>query len=554
MVLVALLCAAVPAAAQDDTGTGTRPASPFARFLAGVSHPTRGLEAREDTRRRVRKALERFYARRDDEMAWSRSGRVRPAAHELVAALRAAGDQGLDPTAYAPDRLERAIAAADGDRGKRMRLDVDLTAAFLTYGEHLLRGRVQPDDVNPDWYIEPRGRDLAAVLDDALEGSGVAPALAGLAPAHRAYRQLADALARYRRLDAGGGWPQMPDGPVLAAGDPVDPEPYRALIDRLAAEGDLAAADARRLRAAAPTPGPDDRPVVGETLAAAVRRFQRREGLAVDGKVGPATRRAMNVPAADRVAQIEANMERWRWLPDDFGSRYVEVNLADQELVAVDAGAPALRMAVVVGKQGWGTPVFRDRIESVIVNPAWNVPASIARDDLLPRIRRDPGYLARNRFEVLSGWGDDARRVDPASVDWDALAADDLDVHFRQEPGPGNALGQIKFMFPNEHHIYLHDTPAEQLFERSARALSHGCIRLARPLDLAGWVFSRNPDWDEARVRRAIDSGERRRIELDHEIPVYLLYWTAFQGADGEVEFRRDIYGHDRALEAALAG
>jgi murein L,D-transpeptidase YcbB/YkuD len=238
------------------------------------------------------------------------------------------------------------------------------------------------------------------------------------------------------------------------------------------------------------------------------------------------------VPVQRRIRQIQLNLERWRWLPSSLGDRYVYVNVPEFRMELVEGGRKAIDMAVVVGKQQSQTPVFSDRMEYVELNPEWNVPPSIAREEILPKLASDPGYLARNDMEFVGSDGN---------------------TRIRQRPGPDNPLGQIKFMFPNEFDVYLHDTPADHLFSRAERGFSHGCIRLERPVQLAEYLFKDDPNWSGARIREAIVSGEQKSIKLPQKIPVHILYFTAWVEDDGTIHFRQDLYGHDTRLDAALA-
>jgi murein L,D-transpeptidase YcbB/YkuD len=408
---------------------------------------------------------------------------------------------------------------------------------------------------------------LPAALERASEAGPEAVA-ERLRPPHEGYEALVGALERYRRLEREGGWPKVPEGPVLAEGDRADPARLEALAARLVVEGDLEA-DHRRLKrpssASAGAGGDLKRPssasagaggaataVYGRTLAAAVHRFQERHGITEDGKLGPETSAALNVSAAERVRQIELNLERWRWLPGELGPRRVEVNLPGYFLRLVDGDRTVGTMKVVVGTAGAATPVFGDEMSYVVINPYWNVPESIVAEEIAPQAAADPSWLARNGYEVVDRAGEG--RIDPYAVDWAAARGGGFPHLVRQPPGPGNALGNIKFMFPNDHNIYLHDTPATHLFDEVERTLSHGCIRVEKPVDLAEFVFRGDPGWRRERVERAIASGERIDVPLQRKLPVYLLYWTAWVDDDGTTHFRKDIYGHDRALAEALAG
>jgi murein L,D-transpeptidase YcbB/YkuD len=286
-------------------------------------------------------------------------------------------------------------------------------------------------------------------------------------------------------------------------------------------------------------------------LEDAVRRFQARHGLQVDGVVGPRTRAALNVSAAQRVDQLVANLERRRWLGEAPGRRQVRVNAAAFTLDAIEDDTVALHMRVVVGRPYRPTPEFSDRIRYLVLNPYWEVPPRLAVQDKLPAIKRDPGYLAAEHLRVLTGWGADARELDPAQIDWQRLRRH-MPYRLRQDPGPWNALGRIKFMFPNAYDVYLHDTPSRGLFAHAERSFSSGCIRVEQALALADWLLQDNPQWTPAALRAAIDSGRTRTVNLRAPVPVYLLYWTAWVDRDGRAHFRRDLYQRDAALAGAL--
>jgi murein L,D-transpeptidase YcbB/YkuD len=530
----------VAPAAEDGEAPQEETPRPF------LAEQVRGLDAA------VRDDAERFYRDRGSHLAWlDAAGTAERRAEELIAALEAADARGLDPADYGAAELRRRLADEPHGDEALDALDAALTAAFLRYAGDLLDGRLSPQQVQGTWHLEPRRRDLAAVLAEAIgEGTDVGSVLRDVEPQHEGYQKLLPVLDRYRRLAAEGGWPAVPDGPVVAAGDAMEPARYRAFVERLAAEGylppEVARASLDRLDAPAEE-GEAAGAVLDERLAKALRHFQERHGIREDGKLGPNSQRELNVSAARRADLIALNLERWRWLPAELGARHVEVNLPGFTLRAVENGRVVEQMDVVVGKEGWATPVMSETMERVVVNPYWNVPESILRADVAPQVRQDRGYLAAQDMEVLDlGSG----RVLPAhAVDW----SDPEGVRVRQRPGPANALGRIKFLFPNELNVYLHDTPAESAFERTNRDLSHGCVRLERPLDLAGFVFAEDAAWSAAEIESAIASGERRVIELDETLPVHFLYWTAFVDEDGEAHFRPDLYDYDddhlRALE-----
>jgi len=289
-------------------------------------------------------------------------------------------------------------------------------------------------------------------------------------------------------------------------------------------------------------------------LVDAVKAFQARHGLEQDGLIGQNTLAELNVPAQERVRQILLNLERRRWMADNPGERYVFVNLADFELKVVDGPRTVFDTRVVVGAPYHRTPVFSGEMTYLELNPYWNVPPSIARKELLPKIKADPGYLAANNFELLSDWSESARVLDPHTIDWSAVTPERFTYKLRQGPGPGNALGFVKFMFPNQFNIYLHDTPARGLFARDVRDFSHGCIRVQDPETFGSFVLDRQPGWSLDAINAAIATGKRQIVSLEQPLPVHIAYLTAWVNKDGSVNFRRDVYGRDAILAAALLG
>jgi murein L,D-transpeptidase YcbB/YkuD len=287
-------------------------------------------------------------------------------------------------------------------------------------------------------------------------------------------------------------------------------------------------------------------------LMTAVAHFQRRHGLKADGVVGRETLGALNIPIRHRIRQIELNLERWRWIPHDLGARHIRVNIADYNLQVVEAGKPVLKMNVVVGRDYRRTPVFSDTLQYLVFNPYWNVPFSIAVKDKLPLIQEDPSYLASHHIRVFAGWKPDAPQVDPATVDWSRLSRANFRYRLRQDPGPHNALGQIKFMFPNPFAVYLHDTSDKGLFSQDVRTFSSGCIRVADPINLAAYVLRGQHPWSKERIQATIESQRRKVVNLQHTLPIHLFYWTAWVAADGTLNFRNDIYQRDIPLDQAL--
>lgn len=490
-------------------------------LISGTATPRLELDGQ---RFQASPLLSCFYERRDFRPAWSAGGALRPAAGELLAALAHAEADGLHAEDYRLPALQRRAAAVRSRPDARGLADLDLllSDAFLAFGAHLRTGRVNPHTIYRDCALKRDDTDLAAVLEEALaddKGDGqIRSTLASLPPPHRGYKLLREALARYRQIAARGGSVPVPSGPTLRTGD--QEERVTILRQRLA--------EAATSDAAAPLADPESPDLFDAPLEEAVRGFQQRHGLEDDGAVGPATLAELNQAAEDHVRQIEVNLERWRWVPRDLGERHVLVNIAAFRLEAVDEGRTSLEMRVIVGKPYTRTPMFSSAMESVVLNPSWYVPRNIAVNEILPKVRKDPSYLARNNYEMLSG------------------------SRIRQKPGPQNALGRIKFLFPNRFSVYLHDTPSRTLFNQTVRTFSHGCIRIEKPFDLAVWALRDEPRWTPEAIRAGIDAGGERTVALSRKIPVHVAYWTAWVGDDGTLRLGRDVYQRDAELTRLL--
>ena len=496
---------------------------------------------------RPRSELIQFYAERAFAPAWIGNQGPLPAARDLLDVLKRADQEGLRPEDYrvttiqrSLDELARPQALANPRAPSELaELDLLLSDSFLTYGEHQLRGRVRPETL----YLQSRAiaddDHVDEVLKAAVETGNVRGELASLAPSSPAYSRLREALARYRKRAVLDKYRWVPAGPTLRQGD-RDPR-VAAVRQRLAASGDL-----------------DTAANAGETfdaqLETAVRRFQSRHGLDVDGAVGRMTLAALNVPANKRIEQIILNMERWRWLPRDFGRRYILVNIPDFSLEVVDHGKRVMTMPVIVGKPYWSTPVFSARMTYLVLNPYWQVPNSIAVREVLPQLRKDPEYVKREHMRVFHGWGADRIEIDPDAVDWTRVPARGFPFRFRQEPGPDNPLGRVKFMFPNRFNVYLHDTPSKRLFAKPVRGFSHGCIRIQKAMDLAEYLLEDDPQWTRQDIEAAADFSKERTVRLPDPIPVEIVYLTAWVDDEGVVQFRDDIYGRDEVLAKALNG
>jgi len=479
---------------------------------------------------RIRPALIAHYVRDQGTIYWVGTGRMTP----FVQRLEDAEDDGLNPGDYPIDSLiDLRDGVAGGDAHDAALAELYFSAFFVQYAADLKIGRVTPQKVDPRLFRTQKTIDVLRVLTDLKKQRDPAKFLAAFESRNPHYKALKDMLVLYRAMAEAGGWPTIAQGPNIAAGgsDPRVPQ-IRKL---LAMSGDYR--------------GPATSSAVYDgDLQAAMKRFQLRNGLEAKGLIGKQTIVALNIPPADRARQIMLNMERWRWMPEQLGAHYFMVNLAAFELQEVEAQTVITRMNVVVGAVATATPEFSDELEYVEVNPTWTVPYNIATGEMLPKLRANPFAYAAD-FDVfmngkLTSWG---------TIDWNAYGKGNFPFTFRQHPGPKNALGKVKFMLPNVHNIYLHDTPAKDKFLQTTRAFSHGCIRLSRPIELAYHVIGDIVGWPKPRIDAVFASMATVRIPLPQRIPVHLIYATAFDGVNG-IEFRPDIYGRDRKLYAALYG
>ncbi len=492
---------------------------------------------------RLWKQTRALYEKRNFDPAWIDDGAPRSQMDALIHAIHAAADEGLDPELYSASMLDaRHQEASKGFLTKKgfkpeeaTAMDVWLTWLYMKYASDLADGISDLAHADPRWQIKPEAFDALAYLEGALRDNRVEQSLQDLVPNNPEYAGLKKALASYRQMAAKGGWPQVPGSAALK----LKPGRPSAIVPPLAAR--LAATDDY----SGTVPAADQPAVYGPELQEPVKRFQRRHGLQDDGIVGGPTVAEMNVPVEARIRQIELNMERWRWLPRDLGERYVLVNIPEMRLDIRDHGQVPLSMRVVVGKPDAQTPIFNDEMTHIVFAPYWNVPPDIAQKETMPSVMRDPAFLSRMNMEVVDAKGNP---VDPGSVDLSSPG----NYRFRQRPGTSNALGLVKFMFPNQFDVYLHDTPADSLFARASRSLSHGCVRVEQPEQLAQYVLRDQPEWTPEKISEAMHAGQEQTVKLKEPIPVYLGYWTARVTPDGIVQFRKDVYGIDGRLTTKL--
>ncbi len=480
-----------------------------------------------------RDALWEYYQVYGGELLWL--GSRRP--NEFLARLQSAATDGLDPKDY-PSKQLAGLAAAKSTDDKRSLALVELffSAAFLEYASDIKVGRFLPRKVDPNFFIEARTIDQMAALKSLASADSLDRFFNAWQPSNPSYAALRSALAHYLVLADKGEWGSVPLGEALKPGMKDSRVP--AIRTRLKLTDGVGSSSAE----------PE---IYDDALIEAVKQFQARQGLDGDGVIGASTIVAMNVPLQERIQSIVMAMERLRWMPEDLGQQYVIVNIAGFDLRRINGGNVEEHMAVVVGKPYTRTPVFSDRIRYIEFNPYWTVPPGIAANEELPKLRKNPASLSEQGFELVRG----NEVIDPTSIDWSRYGSGNFPFQIRQRPGDNNALGHVKLMFPNEHNVYLHDSPARSLFSRNVRAFSHGCIRLARPLDLADQVLRAGgvSGWNRDRIDQVIALGKNTVVSLQNPLPVHITYMTAW--VDGDfVNFRPDIYGHDAKLLAALDG
>lgn len=490
--------------------------------------------------------LPKFYASRSFRPAWMDDKNIFPQAEALIRAIREATRDGLNPEDYHLKEIQAILQEIQAgnvlyirpDKEKLIDLDLLLTDAFLLYGSHLLAGRVDPEKTQTEWFaVQPDG-DLTKALQYALDTNEIEKTLQGFLPPQAGYRRLRDVMALYREIVTKGGWSSVPEGPKLKKGSRSNRIPL--LRARLTLSGDL---DPSKDNGSKVFDGP---------LQEAVIKFQRRHGLTADGTLGTATLEALNVSADQRLRQIELNLERWRWLPNDLGRRRIVVNIANFDLDVFEDEKAVLNMKVIVGTEYQQTPVFSGKMTYLEFNPYWNVPHKIAKEELLPKIKKNPAFLEKERIRVFQIWNSKLEEINPKAVDWSRVTAEKFRYMLRQDPGPYNPLGQIKFMFPNRFDVYLHDTNTKNLFRKSRREFSHGCIRIEKPIELAKYVLKDDSDWSRKKILETAGEGKRKIVKLPEPIPVHVLYFTAWADENGSVHFREDSYGRDEMLEEVL--
>lgn len=475
-----------------------------------------------------------FYNRRNYTFAWFYGDTLSGAVYTFYDQLRWFWETGTDSLAYNAelDSLLMNTGNAPGsfpDLQQKLRNEFLLTTQFFEYARYQYEGRIAKDLRKLDWYI-PRGRKNYQMLLDSLV-AGV-PDLAASEPLNRQYHLLKKQLAIYKEISLKDTLALRFANYDLREGDSL---PFlKVLRFKLALRGDLSSADTVSSRYDA-------------SLQKGIRNYQQRTGITVDGKVTSSLISHLNIPVNEHIRTILLNMERLRWVPDDRIGEYIFVNIPEFRLHVNRDSVLLFSMNVVVGKEATQTVVFSGLLSTIVFCPYWNIPQSIIVNEMLPILKRNPGYLTSKNMEVLKN----GKVVSPHSINWRAYTTS-VPLQIRQRPGPNNSLGNIKFVFPNEYAIYLHDTPARHLFDNTGRSYSHGCIRIAEPVMLAEYLLKDDPQWNTESIEKAMYAGKEQKVNLERKVPVFIGYFTAWVDRNGRLNLRKDIYGHDQRLAKEL--
>jgi murein L,D-transpeptidase YcbB/YkuD len=477
--------------------------------------------------------LPKLYGKYNYQPIWTNPDSIR----QLIDAIKNSYYDGLTPEDYHLSLIQQLQSSfkAKPDPTKQAKLDVVLTDSLVRLGYHLLMGKVDPESLDNNWNMNRELLKMDSILkmSASIDNAQVTNLIAGFRPQTDFYRDLKRALANYRKIQAEGGWPQVVTGETLKPGM-VTPR-VRTIGQRLYVSGDMLTSIKSDL--------------YDDEVKAGVMRFQQRHGLEVNGLVDKVTLETMNIPIEARIDQLRVNLDRARWVLHDLPQDFVVVDIAGFNVRYIRSGQEVWKTRAIVGKTYRKTPVFRSHIRYIIFNPTWTVPPTILRKDILPKIKQDSEYLQKKNMLVLNQQG---KQIDPVTIDWSQYPGKSFPYLIRQQPGPKNALGRVKFMFPNKHIVYLHDTPSKSGFKRAERALSSGCIRIQNPLHFAELLLADKPGWSRAKVNAVVKSREPTHVNLARPLTVMLLYWTAEVDSENRVIFKQDIYDRDSAVLAGL--
>jgi murein L,D-transpeptidase YcbB/YkuD len=523
--------------------------------------PTVSISSIRNVQERLHFTLINLYLENGIAPHWVTEDGPRQKAYALLSVLQKADEEGMSPAWYRTGEIEQLLSSRELEQ--LARLDVLLSQALCAYVRDMREGRTAACLAEPALLPAAYSRDeeTSRLIREGLNAPDLTRFLELLAPQHTAYQTLKKLLAAQRRLAAAGSWPKIPEGKKLEPGMADDRLDF--LAQRLLASGDLLILPSPVFAEPPTLPGepylPEAKPhlrIYDDTLVKAVKQFQSRSGLEPDGIVGKMTLAALNITPQEQLEQIIANLERWRWLPHELSGRRIVVNIADFTLTSLNDEQAEIKMPVIVGEVDNKTPVFSHAMSYIEMNPYWTVPPSIARKEIVEKMRKDPGYLQKERIRIFAGWDENAPEVHPDGIDWHSIGGGITRYRLRQDPGPANALGTIKFVFPNTNHVYLHDTPGQSLFRQARRSFSHGCIRVSQPLELALHILGQDgQNVSKETITKQIASGKQRVFILKRPLPVHIIYRTAWvDPVDGTAHFYDDIYGHDALLAKTLPG
>ena len=497
------------------------------------------------------KLVRLFYRDRNYRLAWFKNGELVPQADKFMEVISRAEDEGLDPNDYKLkdfNQMYKAYQDTKDEAAKEKQqkeLDIALTASYFHYGTDYYKGLVNPKkNENISWKVKKNKIKLNKALETILKERESKYPYYEFAPLHPQYDRLRAALKKYRGLHQEfGEWPTV--GEVKKLGLNESSLHVATIRKRLLIEYDPK--KARTYKAHNDT-------VFDASLEQLVKKFQALNGVKADGVVGPATVKLMNIPLEDRIDQLIINMERWRWIPKKFEDKYIFVNIPEYTMHVVEDKKEVLTMKVIVGKELNSTPIFSDKLEYVVFSPYWNVPKSIVENEIKPAMLRNPNFIESQDMEIVSGQGKNLKRISPHSIDWNSVTAKNFKYLIRQRPGPKNALGLVKFIFPNTFNVYLHDTPYDKLFNQDQRGFSHGCVRVERPAELAEYLLQGYSEWKPGKINEAMNTKDEQWVTLKEKVPVYIVYFTSWVQDNGEVLFYQDLYGHDKKLKKEYFG
>lgn len=475
-------------------------------------------------------SLALIYENRMFSLAWKNKASI----DQLIKKIQNIDREGLNPKDYHIDMLV-ALNLKHEALGPLQKAELDMLAtdAFLSLTSDLLTGKVNVNAIDKDWHISQKEENQVKLFEEAIAENTIQKTIEAAIPNHLVYIRLKAALAKYQNIKLDGGWEEIPDGETLKKGQEDDRIVW--VKNRLVKTNDLSKDSIGNTK------------MFDDSLYRAVLSFQKRHNLEMDGVIGKNTLLAMNVSVDERIDQIKVNLERWRWLPQEYSNFFIHVNIANFSVNVFKDAKHVKFYKAIVGKDQRKTPIFSAKISYLVLNPTWTVPPGIISKDVIPSARKDLNYFKKHNLKVLDSKGNE---VNPATVDWYSAAA--KSYTFRQPAGPDNALGNVKFMFPNSYSVYLHDTPSRSLFDRTERSFSSGCIRVENALELAEYLLNDSINWNATKIQEQINSKQTLTIPLVEQPEIYILYWTAWTDSKGVIQFRKDIYDRDSAVIEAL--